>query len=119
LQQLYERYAEQGLGVMVVSIDRDRDVPGGAANAIGELAKQHGLTYPVLHDRFNIVAKRYAVAKLPCLYLIDGEGRIAMHSVGYTDDYSATLASELQKRLGVPLEKIKHAKAAKPHGKAK
>ena len=42
LEELYKRYSDQGLGVLVVSIDKDKDVPGGAAKAVGALAEQHG-----------------------------------------------------------------------------
>lgn len=112
LQALYERYADKGLGVLVVSIDKDKDVPGGAAEAVDALAKEHKLSFPVLHDRFNIVAKRYGVEKLPCLYLIDGEGKVALTNVGYTDDFSETLTKEVQTRLGLPLEAIAHGTAA-------
>ncbi|MFH1809022.1 MAG: TlpA disulfide reductase family protein [Pseudomonadota bacterium] len=112
LQALYTRYADQGLGVLVVSIDKDKDVPGGAAAAVDALAKEHGLSFPVLHDRFNIVAKRYGVEKLPCLYLIDGAGQVALTNVGYTDDFSETLTKEVQTRLGVPVEPIAHGSTA-------
>ncbi len=126
LEELYKRYADQGLGILVVSIDKDKDVPGGAAKAVGALAEENGLSYPILHDRFNIVAKRYGVEKLPCLYLIDGQGLVALTNVGYTDDFSTTLSTEVQQRLGLPVEPIAHvgAPGAVPaksagHGKKK
>lgn len=106
LQELYARYADQGLGIMVVSIDKDKDVPGGAAKAIGDLASEHKLTFPVLHDRFNIVAKRYGIEKLPCLYMIDQDGQVAFVNVGYSDDFSNKLVSEVQRRLGVKVEAL-------------
>lgn len=103
LQKLFAEYGDQGLGVLVVSIDKDGDIRGGAAKAVAEIAEQNGLTFPVLHDRFNIVAKRYGVEKLPCLYLIDQQGNIALVNVGYTDDFSAQLVTEVQTRLGQPV----------------
>jgi peroxiredoxin len=116
LQKLYERYADQGLGVLVVSIDKDRDVKGGAAAAVQVIAQENKLTFPVLHDRFNIVAKRYGVEKLPCLYLIDANGNVARANVGYTDDFSVQLTTEIQQRLGVPIEALDgtHSAAQEP-----
>lgn len=113
LQKLYQRYGDKGLGVLVVSIDKDKDVPGGASNAIAKLAKQNKLTFPVLHDRFNIVAKRYGIEKLPCLYMIDASGQIAFVNVGYTDKFSEQLVTEIQQRLAVPVESIEEKTPAK------
>ncbi|MBN2358639.1 MAG: TlpA family protein disulfide reductase [Deltaproteobacteria bacterium] len=109
LQLLQERYADKGLGILVVSIDKDKDVPGGAAEAVAKIGAEKKLTYPILHDRFNIVAKRYGVEKLPCLYLIDGAGNVALTNVGYTEEFTEALTKEVQTRLGVPLEKIELA----------
>lgn len=119
LQKLNERYADKGLGVLVVSIDKDKDVPGGASKAIADLAEKNHLSFPVLHDRFNIVAKRYGIEKLPCLYMIDDKGQIAYVNTGYTDDFSEQLVTEVQKRLGVPVEPIEEKTAAEPGKKAK
>jgi len=124
LQELHKRYADKGLGVLVVSIDKDKDVPGGAAEAVAKIGAENKLTYPILHDRFNIVAKRYGVEKLPCLYLIDSAGNVALSNVGYTEEFTEALTTEVQKRLGVPVEKIEPAKAdpatkAAPKGKKK
>lgn len=109
LEELHKRYADKGLGVLVVSIDKDRDVPGGAAEAVAKIGVEKKLTYPILHDRFNIVAKRYGVEKLPCLYLVDGAGNVALTNVGYTEEFTDVLTREVQTRLGVPIEKIESA----------
>lgn len=100
LEALHQKYKDQGLGVMVVSIDqKEEDIQKAK-----DLVKEKGVTYPVLSDRFNIVAKRYGVKRLPCLYIVDATGKVSMVNTGYTEEFSGTLLSAVQTRLGVPLD---------------
>src|SRR5690606_5249870 len=78
LAALHAEYADKGLQVVSVSIDKDEDKIKEAL----ALTEQHDLTHPVLKDRFQIVGKRYYVTKLPCLYMIDQDMKIAKVSVG-------------------------------------
>lgn len=100
LQALHTAYKDQGLGVAVVSIDQK---PEDITKA-QELAQQVGATYPVLSDRFNIVAKRYSVKRLPCLYILDGTGKVSLVSTGYSEEFSAQLLAGIQARLEVPAD---------------
>ncbi len=98
LGALYETYKGKGLQVVLVSIDKDAEKIEEAKG----LAKQNALKFPVLSDRFNIVAKRYFVSKLPNLYILNGEGKVAMVNVGYNDDVSKRLVDEVRKAIGEP-----------------
>jgi len=112
LEALHQKYKDQGLGVMVVSIDQKPEDIQKAQ----DLAKEKGVTYPVLSDRFNIVAKRYGVKRLPCLYILDAQGKVSMVNTGYTEEFGGTLLNAVQTRLGVPLDPkaVPHAAAAAP-----
>jgi len=95
---MYEKYKDAGLGVVVVSIDQKPEDTQKAA----DLAKENAITYPVASDRFNIVAKRYGVKRLPCLYMLDGSGKVTMVNTGYSEEFSGQLLAAVQKGLGVP-----------------
>jgi peroxiredoxin len=95
---LFDSYKDRGLQVLSVSIDKEAD----KVEIAHELAKQNNLKFPVLSDHFNIVAKRYMINKLPCVYLINSEGKVAMVNVGYTEDASKRILDEVRKALGVP-----------------
>lgn len=97
LQRMYDKYKEAGLGVVVVSIDQKPEDTQKAA----DLAKENAITYPVASDRFNIVAKRYGVKRLPCLYMLDGSGKVTMVNTGYSEEFSGQLLAAVQKGLGV------------------
>jgi alkyl hydroperoxide reductase subunit AhpC len=98
LAALHENYKDKGLEVLLVSIDKEADKIEFAKN----LAKEHNVKFPVLSDRFNIVAKRYFISKLPCVYLINSEGKVDMVNVGYSGDVSKTMFGEVRKALGEP-----------------
>jgi thiol-disulfide isomerase/thioredoxin len=100
LEALYKEYKDKGLLIVSLSIDKDEK----EINAVKELAKKHGVTFPVLSDRFNIVAKRYYISKLPCVYLLDAGGKVAMVNVGYSDDISKKLLDQIRGAIGEPAD---------------
>ena len=75
--------------------------PAAVIKEAGVLANAAGAKFPVLSDRFNIVAKRYMISKLPCVYIINGDGKVHMVNVGYSDDISKHLFDELRRALGI------------------
>ncbi|HUB08951.1 MAG TPA: TlpA disulfide reductase family protein [Myxococcales bacterium] len=104
LEQLQEMYRDAGLRVLMVSIDRDEDV---AAPKIAALVKLNHVTFPILKDRFNFLARRYLgeQAPLPSLFIVDKDGVIRMMNRGYGKDASTFLLSAVQQALGVAKHK--------------
>jgi cytochrome c biogenesis protein CcmG, thiol:disulfide interchange protein DsbE len=98
LAALFDAYKAKGLQVLLVSIDKEAE----KADVAKTLAKEAGVHFPVLTDRFNIVAKRYFVSLLPNVYLINGEGKVAMVSVGYNEDNAKKLVEEIRRAIGEP-----------------
>ncbi len=96
LAALYDTYKDKGLMVLSVSIDREAD----QIDVIKTLATNANTKYPVLSDRFNIVAKRYMVAKLPLVYVMSPDGKVAFSRVGFTEDTPRALADEVRKLIG-------------------
>ena len=98
LAALYDTYRDKGLQVLLISIDTEAE----KVDVARELAKKAGVKFPVLSDRFNIVAKRFFISKLPCVYLVNSEGKVAMVNVGYSDDISKLLLENIRKAVGEP-----------------
>ncbi|MBI3180390.1 MAG: hypothetical protein HYZ27_12055 [Deltaproteobacteria bacterium] len=48
------------------------------------------------------MAKRYLISQLPCVYLINGEGKVVMVEVGYSKDISRQLLDQVRKAVGEP-----------------
>jgi thiol-disulfide isomerase/thioredoxin len=115
LSRIYDAYKDQGLGVMLVSIDKGDD----QKQVIIDLAKQNNVKFPVMHDRFQVVARRYSAERLPYMLLLDNNGTVKGVHVGYTDEVKAGLENEVRAGLGLPpLEPPKPEKADKKGKKA-
>jgi alkyl hydroperoxide reductase subunit AhpC len=98
LAALYDEYRDKGLMVFLISIDKEAEKIDEAKT----LAEEAHIKFPVLSDRFNIVAKRYYIEKLPCVYLVNAEGKVAMVNVGYDDDISKVLLDNIRTAIGEP-----------------
>lgn len=97
LSRLYDTYKDQGLGVMLVSIDKGDE----QRQTIIDLAKQNKVAFPVMHDRYQVVARRYAAERLPYMLMLDPTGTVKVVHVGYTEDLKANLENEVRGHLGL------------------
>jgi len=70
LQKLYEKFKDEGLLVVAVSVDQTE------MRTIYKFLERQKVTYPILRDRFQIVAHRYGVDRFPTMFLVDDEGKI-------------------------------------------
>ncbi|MBC7795076.1 MAG: TlpA family protein disulfide reductase [Clostridia bacterium] len=96
LAALYDTYKDKGVMVVSVSIDREPE----QIDVIKSLATAAGAKYPVLSDRFNIVAKRYMVSKLPLVYVVSPDGKVAFSRVGFTEETPRAVTEEIRKLIG-------------------
>jgi thiol-disulfide isomerase/thioredoxin len=110
LVQLDRTYRDEGLRVL--SIDIEDDVPGVEATL--RLVQQAKVGFPVLSDRFTLVARRYLGAKgqLPAVFLVRRDGTIAKIERGYAKEASRFLVAEVQAALGIAPQR--RGKAAAP-----
>ncbi len=98
LARIYDAYKDQGLGVMLVSIDKGDEQKEEIIN----LAKTSNVHFPVVHDRFQVVARRYAAERLPYMLMLDPAGNVKVVHVGYTEEIKANLENEVRAQLGLP-----------------
>ncbi|MCI0671711.1 MAG: TlpA family protein disulfide reductase [Myxococcaceae bacterium] len=99
LQALHERYRDFGLRVMMVSIDTE---PEGQ-KLIDELITQNKVTFPVLKDRFNLVARRWlgSQSPLPSVFMVRPDGNVSLVHRGYDEEASVFLEKEVQSVLDI------------------
>lgn len=114
LVRLYDSYKDQGLGVMLVSIDKGDEQRA----TVQKLAQDSKATFPVMHDRFQMVARRYSAERLPYMLLLDSNGTVRTVHIGYTEELKASLENDIRAQLGLPpLPPPQPVQAAKDGGK--
>lgn len=93
MNELQARYAGEGLVVVGVNLDKDR-----------ELVKQFLAKYPaqftVAYDPAGKTAASFAVKGMPSSYLIDRNGEIYLSHVGFREKDRAKLETRIQEVLG-------------------
>ncbi|MSP24461.1 MAG: TlpA family protein disulfide reductase [Myxococcales bacterium] len=57
--------------VVVIGVAEDE-----SANDVAEVVEQFRLTFPVIHDRENVISGRYRVSALPSTFVADVHGRV-------------------------------------------
>lgn len=97
LQRLHEELSPKGLRVISISIDKE---PQGQ-KTVEQLLSENKITFPVLKDRFGLVARRWlgAQSALPSVFFVDREGTILSAKRGYEDDAGALLSSTARRLL--------------------
>jgi thiol-disulfide isomerase/thioredoxin len=100
LGQLAGEYAEKGLRVVSVAIERDE----AKWPEIRALLEQNKVTWPVAMDRTGLISRQYLGDKtvLPAVYLLDRQGLVAMVKQGYPQDAETFLRGEVEKALAKP-----------------
>ena len=95
LQALSTEYKDKGLRVVSVAIDREE----ATWPQIAQLVAQNHVTYPVVKDRYNLIARQYLGDKtaLPSVFIIDKDGKVAMVKQGYEKDAAEFLRAEVEK----------------------
>jgi thiol-disulfide isomerase/thioredoxin len=99
LVELDTRYRSLGLRIVGISIDKEEP----AISAARRLVTEHRVAYPVLSDRFNLLARRYLgdQAPLPSVFLIGRDGTILAVERGYQKDASTFLRARVEAALGI------------------
>lgn len=99
LDELYRHFAQKGLVVLGITIDRDRETVLNVLN-------KTSVSYPVLVDKDgNVFIEAYTVTRLPTTFVIDSNGLIIKKMVGGTDYMNKTFIRFLEETL--PGEAIK------------
>jgi thiol-disulfide isomerase/thioredoxin len=97
LVRMNEKYADQGLGVMLVAIDKEpEELP-----QVQQIARDNKVTFPVVHDKYNMVARRYRLKRIPYMLMLGTDGTVKAVHVGYTEELKANLENEIRSHLGL------------------
>jgi len=91
LVRMYNEYKDQGLVVLGISLDQEKD-------ALPKFIKDYNITYPILYGNQQI-ARAYEVQSIPTLVIFDKKGKIAFREVGFSDENITTLEQKIKDAL--------------------
>lgn len=91
---LAEKYADQGLQFLPVSLDVEKAQP-----KIAPFFEKQGWTFPSLLDPEQKVASKLQVMSLPTMFLIDRDRHIVATHVGYRPSMKTELEEEVRTML--------------------
>lgn len=92
LESLYQRFKQQGLVVIGVSVDNER------ANA-EKFIQSVRVTFPIVHDADHAVADRFHPPKMPTSYVIDKAGKVRFVHGGFRAEDARKLEQEITSLL--------------------
>ena len=90
--EMFKKYHDQGLEVVGVSLDENKE-------AMLEFAKKQGMTWPQFYDGNkwnNEISKSFGISSIPTIWLVDRHGFVA------TTDRGADLSVQVEKLLNAP-----------------
>lgn len=96
--ELHEKFAAQGLKVVAVSVDQNRD-------QLRSFVREHRMPFQVLHDADSSVSQSYGVFRYPESFLIDKQGKVRYHLLGAVDWVSQPLLKTVEGMLAEPASK--------------
>ncbi|MGH9786517.1 MAG: TlpA family protein disulfide reductase [Terriglobia bacterium] len=88
-QEFHDKYKDQGLEVIGISID-------ALTSDIVKFTKQAGVTYPIV--RRPQIMREWGLLGLPTTLIVDREGKIHKKIVGF--DYKETFEAAIRESLG-------------------
>jgi peroxiredoxin len=92
LDDIYNKYRRAGLVLLSVNIDEGDE-------RAAEMAQTLQVSYPVLRDERNDVAKAYQIGTLPLTVLIDREGTVRYVAEGFKPGYEQRYTDKLRELL--------------------
>ena len=96
LQTLRQRYAERGLEIVVIGVDK---VP---REEVRTYLRGAGITLPVVKDVFSVLMQRYEVSELPVAFLLDRRGVLVERFLGFDHAIEQRMVTTLERVLPLP-----------------
>jgi peroxiredoxin len=101
LQELYEKYRDQGVVILGVNLSDTRGIARG-------MLRENGVTFPNIRDGTRVAYKVFdrgykGLEAVPLHYIIDREGKVVDAWYGYEEGHPRALAA--LEKAGVEVER--------------
>jgi cytochrome c biogenesis protein CcmG/thiol:disulfide interchange protein DsbE len=92
MSDMQTKYADDGLVIVAVNVDNDRE-------AALKFLDEHPPAFEVHYDADRVLARRFEVVAMPSSFLLDRDGRIVDRHLGFKvlqqDEYEAAIRAAL------------------------
>ncbi|NOX91043.1 MAG: TlpA family protein disulfide reductase [Gammaproteobacteria bacterium] len=92
MDEMHERYKDEGLSIIAVSVDKKREL-------IAQFINKTESTFIIAHDATGEVAKIYKLRAMPTSYLIDRNGQLVMTRMGFRSSDKDKMEAAIQEQL--------------------
>jgi cytochrome c biogenesis protein CcmG/thiol:disulfide interchange protein DsbE len=93
MNEMQQRYADDGFEVLAVNLDKDRKLAD-------EFLKQVNTRFTVVFDENGTTASLYKLKGMPSSYLITRDGKVSASHVGFREKDKEKLEQAIKKLLG-------------------
>lgn len=94
MNEMQEKYADEGLVIIAVNVDND---PSDAE----EFLQKYPANFLIAYDDDRQLVRQYAIEAMPSSFLIDRDGTLVQNHLGFkvakTDEYEAAIVAALGK----------------------
>lgn len=94
LERLHRELGGSGLRIIAVSVDA-----GNAARDIRDFVDEHDLTFDILHDPAQQVARDFSTIGVPETFLIGADGRLRRHWLGRIDPHAENVRGPIREAM--------------------
>jgi thiol-disulfide isomerase/thioredoxin len=95
MNEIQQRYGDQGLRIVAVNLDQKR------ADADGFLARVPG-KFTIVFDAAGATARTYNVRGMPSSVLIDRQGRVQFEHIGFRESSRDVLEAQIKRVIAQP-----------------
>jgi cytochrome c biogenesis protein CcmG/thiol:disulfide interchange protein DsbE len=95
MSEVQERYRADGLVIIAVNLDKDRD-------KADRFLARYQLNFELVYDPDGRIAKEFDLGGMPTSYLIGRDGAIRQSHVGFRDGDASRLEDEIKSLLAEP-----------------
>lgn len=99
MQSLQDRFAERGLVVITVNVDKER-------KAAEKFLATMKTTLPIVWDAEGELAKKYELQAMPTSFIYDRQGKLVSSHVGFDPDKKMDVENELINLLSAEVDAV-------------
>jgi len=94
LNEIYLKYRDQGLTVLSINTETEKDF-----EKVQKWLKGKKVAYPILLDADHLVSDKYEVSDMPSTYLLDRDGHLRFVHNGFEEGYEDVVLKQVRELM--------------------